>query len=171
MAVPPQYPVYPYPPGPYAYPYGGPPRRPGLTTTAVVLMWVQVGLGLLGGIGTAVTLTAGRDVFEDFYPGLAAWVPLVLLVSAVQALGFAALRGLFAVGIMDRRASARRGAFAVEGVSIAFQIAWQAVFLAALRPAGGGVGVNIQFDCTGIVLSVLILCFLGATKSARWCDR
>nr|BFF22583.1 hypothetical protein GCM10025732_05480 [Glycomyces mayteni] len=27
VAVPPQYPVYPYPPGPYAYPYGG--RRGG----------------------------------------------------------------------------------------------------------------------------------------------
>ncbi|GAA1660950.1 hypothetical protein GCM10009830_02560 [Glycomyces endophyticus] len=170
----PQYPVYPYPPQhPYSAPYWRPPRRPGLTTAAVVLMWIQVGLGLLGGITTAYSLTAGRDVFAELVPGLADWVPLVLLLFSMQALLFAALRSLYAVRIIGRSASARRGALVVESAAIGVQVVWQAVLYGASMPyhLEQGTSFNFQFDCTGIVLSVLILCFLGPSASARWCDR
>jgi len=170
MADPPQYPVYSYPPDPYTQPsFPGPPRRPGLTTAAVVLMWILFGLGLCGGIGTAVTLTAARDLFETTYPAFAGWTPLVLLVWSVQALAFAGLRGLFAVRIMRRSASARRGALAVEGVSITFQVVSQAVLFSAMFPVQEGAGFGFRFDCTGIVLSILVLCFLGGARSAQWC--
>lgn len=175
MADPPQYPVYPSYPPQYPYPpqYWQPPRRPGLTTAAVVLMWVQVGLGLLGGITTAYSLTAGRDVFVEVVPGLADWVPLVLLLFSLQALLFAALRSLFAVRIMRRSASARRGALALEGASIGVQLAWQMVLYSASMPyhLEQGTSFTFNFDCTGIILSILVLCFLGPARSARWCDR
>ncbi|GAA2269543.1 hypothetical protein GCM10009853_023920 [Glycomyces scopariae] len=176
MADPPQYPVYHYPPQypPYPYqfaPYPQPPRRPGLTTAAVVLMWILVGLGLLNGVLWAVSLTANADLFVRFYPGLEGWTPLVLLLSSVQALGLAALRSLFAVRIMRRSASARRGALAVEGVSIGLQVVAQMVLFSAMAPLQEGGTFTYQFDCTGIILSILVLCFLGAARSARWCDR
>ncbi|MEU5870660.1 hypothetical protein AB0A73_03765 [Glycomyces sp. NPDC047369] len=172
MADPPQYPVYSFPPQyPYPAPYWQPPRRPGLTTAAVVLMWVQVGLGLLAGITWAITLTVNVDLFARMFPGLADWTPLVLLLTSVNALVFAALRTLFAVRIGRRSASGRSGALVVEGVSIGVQVVSQAVMAAAIMPIERGTSVNVQFDCTGIILSILILCFLGAAKSARWCDR
>lgn len=170
---PPQYPVYPTYPSQYPYAWAQPPRRPGLTTAAVVLIWVQVGLGLIAGVATAYSLTANRDVFAAFVPGLADWVPLVLLLFSAQALLFAALRSLFAVRIMRRSRSARHGAIVVEAVAIAFQVTWQMVLYSASMPAHveSGRSFTFQFDCTGIILSILILCFLGPARSARWCDR
>lgn len=173
MTDPPQYPVYPYPPPYYpAAPYfPGPPRRPGLTTAAVVLMWVLFGLGLAGGLGSAFVLVFRQDLFAEFFPGLADWIPLVLLVTLVQTVLFAALRGLFAVRIMRRSASARTGALVLESVSIGFQVIAQVLLFSAMLPVESGRSVTFQFDCTGIILSILILCFLGPARSARWCDR
>jgi hypothetical protein len=159
----PYYPAAPWPPGP--------PRRPGLTTAAVVLMWILFGLGLFSGLGSAFVLVFRRELFAEAVPGLADWIPLVLLVTLVQTALFAALRGLFAVRIMRRSASARTGALALEGVSIGYQVIAQVLLFSAMVPVEPGRSVSFQFDCTGIILSILILCFLGSARSARWCDR
>ncbi len=74
------------------------------------------------------------------------------------------LRARFAVGIVGRSASARRDVLILEAVSIRFQVLAQVTLFAARE----GVSFNFQFDCTGIVLSILVLCFLG---SAWWWDR
>lgn len=166
MTAPPHYPMYPYPP--YYY---QPPRRPGLTTAAVVLMWILFGLGILSGISTALTLTVGRDQFVEVVPGLADWIPLVLVVWSVQTVVFSVLRARFALKIMGRSRSARQGALILETISIGFQVLAQMLLLAAMLPVREGVSFNFQFDCTGIVLSILVLCFLGSARSAWWCDR
>lgn len=168
----PQYPVYPHPPY-YAYPtpHYQPPRRPGVTTAAVVLIWILFGLGILGGLMLGVSMTVGRDQFVQLVPGLADWIPVVLVVWAVQTIVFAVLRARLASGIMRRSASARRGALIVESISIGFQVAAQAVLFAAMLPVREGTNFTFQFDCTGLILSILVLCFLGTARSAWWCDR
>jgi hypothetical protein len=167
--------VYPWPPPyypPAPYPAGPPgPHRPGLTTAAVVLMWVLFGLGLLGGLVSTLVLVFDREMFSEVFPGLADRIPLVLLVTLVQTALFAALRGLFAVRIARRSASARTGALVVEGVSIGYQLIAQVVLFSAMLPVDPGRSVSVRFDCTGVVLSILVLCFLGSARSARWCDR
>jgi hypothetical protein len=174
LTDPPQYLMDPRSPQCRRYPtalYHQPPRRPGLTTAAVVLMWVLFGLGLLSGLMTALALTVGRDVFAVAVPALADWIPLVLVVWTVQTVAFAVLRARFALRIMRRSASARRGAFIVEGFGIGFQVIAQAALFAAVFPVPEGTSFSFQFDCTGIVLSILVLCFLGSARSAWWCDR
>jgi hypothetical protein len=30
---------------------------------------------------------------------------------------------------------------------------------------------NISFDCTGLVVPILVICFLSTNRSRWWCDR
>lgn len=166
VTAPPQYPMYPHPPQ-----YHRPPHRPGLTTAAVVLVWILFGMGILNGLMTVLALTIGRDLYTELFPGLADWIPLVLLVWSAQTAVFAVLRARFASRIMRRSASARQGALITEGFSIGVQLLVQTLLLAAMLPVQGDMRFSLQFDCTGIVLSILVMCFLGAARSAWWCDR
>jgi hypothetical protein len=60
MTVPPH--PHPYPPP--GYPYGSPPpRMPGLTTTAIVLMWVMVTLSAFGALLTIPVLAVIEGPF------------------------------------------------------------------------------------------------------------
>jgi hypothetical protein len=77
------------------------------------------------------------------------------------------------VGIARRSARARRGAIWVESIALAFQVAYLAVSFAAfssIQPVEG-YSYNYTFDCTGLVLPILVICFLSASRSLWWCDR
>lgn len=170
MAVPPpRYPEYPYPPPPFQYGPPRPPRMPGLTTTAVVLLWVMVALNAFGALLTIPMFAFGPDTFASFFGPEAAQLAIV---AAAQGLAWAIVRAVLAVKIARRSAWARKAAFVVEGIGMAFQLTFAVLIVNATManlPENGSYSLN--FDCTGIVLPVLVICFLSAERSRQWCDR
>ena len=168
---PPQYPVYPYPPA--GHPYGPPPpaRMPGLTTTSVVLLWVMAGFGGLNALVVIPMAVFLPDLFEAAFPNLGPWMPALVAVTFSQALAWAMLRGFLAVKIARRSARARRAAIVVESIGMAFQVALAVVMFSALAADPPDGGFRYSFDCTGIVLPILVLCFLTTARSRQWCDR
>lgn len=174
---PPQYPVYPeypsYPPQYYGYPPpSGPvePRIPGLAMTSVVFLWVMAGFGALGAVVFGVFVALRPALVASIFPDLGSWMPLVMIAYAVQTLAWAVLRAFIAVGIKRRSARARNGAIVVESVGIAFQVAFSVILAAAVINASPD-NYRLNFDCTGIVLPILVLIFLSTAKSRMWCDR
>lgn len=170
MAVPPpQYPEYPYPPPPFQYGPPPPPRMPGLTTTAVVLLWVMVALNTLGALLTIPMFALGPDTFASYFGPEAVQLAVV---AAAQGLAWAIVRAVLAVKIARRSAWARKAAFVVETVGMAFQLTF-AVLIVHVTMANlpEDMSYRINFDCTGIVLPVLVICFLSSTRSLQWCDR
>ncbi|GAA2263834.1 hypothetical protein GCM10009853_016400 [Glycomyces scopariae] len=155
---------------------------PGLTSTAVVLLWVLLGVGACGSVYLPVSgyfTTAWAD--DGLEPGLGA----VIAVSSAVLLVLTVARGLFAVRIRRRSARARTGAIAAESVGLAVALAsW---FVAgALAPVtsttdtGAGLEtttsygpnvVAIAYTCPGIILSILVIVFLSTAPSRSWCDR
>jgi hypothetical protein len=171
LAVPPHHPAYHYPP-PYWQPQR--PRMPGLTTTAIVLMWVMVALSVITGLFALLTLllpqSAGMSmVFEP----LGEWAVWLIAFTVLQGLVWAGLRAYFALGIAKRSAKARRGAVWVEAIGLVFQLGYMGVAFAALSSVRleSGYSYNFTFDCTGLVLPILVICFLSASRSLWWCDR
>lgn len=161
---------YPPPPG---YGYGlppGPPRMPGVTLTAVILLWVGFATGIcnaavaLGSFGI-IRFALGMELAE---------LGVVDLVAAgagvVLNLAFLVLRPVFAVLIGRRSASARKGAVIAEyvyfGVS-AVLLFWsmQSQFDAS------GESMHVSLDCTGVIAPILIIAFLEASRSKWWCSR
>lgn len=170
MTVPP--PHYPPPYPPYWQPQR--PRMPGLTTTAIVLMWVMAALSVVAGLLTGVALAALQPATSSpLVATLGDWAVWLMGVTALQGLVWAALRAYFAVGIARRSARARRGAIWVESIGLVFQLAYLAASVAALSTVRleAGYSYNFTFDCTGIALPVLVICFLSASRSLWWCDR
>ncbi|MDN3241320.1 hypothetical protein [Glycomyces tritici] len=147
---------------------------PGLTITAIVLMWVMVALAVVGGFLAVVPLLLLQDVSSSALLGpLGEWAVWLLAFGALQGLVWAGLRAYFAVGIARRSARARRGAIWAESIALVFQVAYLAVSVAAFSsaPRESGYSYNFTFDCTGLVLPILVICFLSASRSLWWCDR
>lgn len=169
---PPQYPVYPYPPPHYAY--RPPPKAgmPGLTTTAVVLLWVMFAIGALGTLTTGLVIAVWPDLIKSLYSGMGPLLPVIMAAIVVQGLVWTIIRGFIAVGIARRSARARTAAFVVETIGIAFQVAFAIVLFSAVTtelPDTGG--FRYSFDGTGIVLPILVICFLANDRARQWCDR
>jgi hypothetical protein len=141
---------------------------PGLTTAAVVLLWVRVGLGGLGMLVMLAFALFGPDLLDTLFTGV--W-PQLIYVMAAQGLVWAGLRAYLAVKIARRSASARVAAIVVESMGMAFDVAFAFILLNAVtaNPPGGSFSIN--FDCTGIIAAILIICFLTTTRSRQWCDR
>jgi len=169
---PPQYPVYPYPPPHYVY--GPPPkeRMPGLTTTAFVLLWVMFVFGLLGTLNMASFAVFRPELLIWTYPGLGSMRPFVVALIVVQGIAWTIMRGFLAVKIARRSARARTAAFVIETIGIAFQVAFAIILFSAMNSGLSDPGsFRYTFDCTGIVLPILIICFLSSARSRQWCDR
>jgi hypothetical protein len=138
---------------------------PGLTTTAVVLMWVMVGLSTIGALLTIPSLAVVEEAFGTRLMVLTA-------IAAGQGLIWAGFRAYFAVKIARRSRSARTMAIVVEAVAMACQLALGLlIFDATMAQVSQFPDYNITFDCTGIVLPILVICFLSANRSRWWCDR
>lgn len=167
MTVPPPYPNPYLPPGsPYGPP--APPRMPGLTTTAVVLLWVMVALSTFSALLTIPVLLAEPAALELFGPDT---TPLMAVI-AVQGLVWAGLRAYIAVNIARRSRAARSAAFVIESAGMACQLVLGLLLLNSVMSVPlEGQSFKFSFDCTGLVLPILVMCFLGATKSRWWCDR
>ncbi|MFC3493269.1 hypothetical protein [Glycomyces rhizosphaerae] len=170
MAVPPpQYPEYPYPPPLFPYGPSSPPRMPGLTTTAVVLLWVMVALNALGALLTIPMFAFGPGTFTSLFGPEAVQLAIV---AAAQGLAWAIVRAVLAVKIARRSAWARKAAFVVEGTGMAFQLTFAVlIFNATMADLPENGSYSLNFDCTGIVLPVLVIYFLSSTRSLQWCDR
>lgn len=142
---------------------------PGLTTAAVVLLWIRVGLGGLGMLAMLGFALFGPDALDAMFIGVG---PVLIYVMAAQGLVWAALRAYLAVKIARRSASARMAAIVVESMGMAFDVTFAILLFNAVvasRPAGSG--FNINFDCTGIIVGILVICFLTTARSRQWCDR
>jgi hypothetical protein len=138
---------------------------PGLTTTAIVLMWVMVALSTIGAI-LAIPMVATTSGL--FGTRLAA----VTVIAAGQGLIWAGFRAFFAVRIARRDRSARTAAIVVECAALACQLVIAVLmFDAAMSTVSRFPNFNFSFDCTGIVLPVLVICFLLSARSRWWCDR
>ncbi|MDA1367505.1 hypothetical protein [Glycomyces algeriensis] len=145
-----------------------------MTTTAIVLMWVMVALSVVGGVLTLVTLLALQPVASSpLFEPLGDWTVWLMAVTAVHGMVWAGFRAYFALQIAKRSARARRGAVWVESIGLAFQLAYLAASFAALSNIRltSGYHYNFTFDCTGLVLPILVICFLSASRSLWWCDR
>jgi uncharacterized membrane protein len=168
---PPQYPVYPYPPPPApAFAYGPPPkpRMPGLTTAAVVLLWIRVGLGGLGMLAMLAFALFGPDLLDTLFTGVTS---MLVYVMAGQGLVWAGLRAYLAVKIARRSASARTAAIVVESMGMAFDVTFAVLLFNAVASNTPDGGFSVNFDCTGIIVGILVICFLTTERSRRWCDR
>jgi hypothetical protein len=164
MAVPPH--SAPYPPPNYAFGPPPPPRMPGLTTTAIVLMWAMVALSTIGAVLTIPLLAIGGG------PLLGARLTALTAITAGQGLIWAGFRAYFAVKIARRSGSARTMAIVVEAVALACQLLLSVlIFNATMSQVSKYSSYNINFDITGLVLPILIVCFLSANRSRWWCDR
>jgi hypothetical protein len=144
---------------------------PGLTTTAVILLWVMVGAGVLGALVTIPMVVFRPEVFGAAYSGLDSWVAPLVVVTVAQGVAWALLRAFLAVAIVRRSARARTAAIVVESIGLAFHVVVAVVLFGALAADPPGGTFNISFDCTGIVLPILVLCFLATARSRQWCDR
>ena len=163
MTVPPH--PHPYPPPGYPYGPPPPPRMPGLTTTAIVLMWVMVTLSVFGALLTIPVLAVIDGPFGTR-------VTVLTAITAGQGLIWAGFRAYFAVKIARRSSSARTMAIVVEAVAMACQLVLTVlIFNATMSQVAKSSSYNISFDCTGLVLPVLVICFLSANRSRWWCDR
>ncbi|MFG3342491.1 hypothetical protein [Glycomyces sp. NPDC048151] len=166
---PPQHPAYPHPqPG---QPYGPPqpPRMPGLTTTAVVLLWVTVAISTFGALMTIPVLLTEPETLGMLGPD----ATLLVSVGAVQGVVWAGLRAYLAVKIARRSRAARTAAFVVESAGMACQLVLALLIFDSITPLAprDGMSVNYTFDCTGLVLPILVMCFLATARSSWWCDR
>ena len=141
---------------------------PGLTTAAVVLLWVRVGLGGLGMLTVLAFALFGPDALDALFTGVAS---LLIYVMAAQGLVWAGLRAYLAVKIARRSASARTAAIVVESMGMAFDVTFAFLLFNAVasNPPDGSYSVN--FDCTGIIVGILVICFLTTARSRQWCDR
>lgn len=168
---PPHYSRNPYLPPELQYRPPGPPRMPGLTTTAVVLLWVMVAFSTLGALFTIPMVFAGSDFLDLFGPDAA----LLLTISAAQGLVWAGLRAYLAVKIWRRSRAARSAAFIVESAGLACQLVFAVLlfnsFTSAMETPREGMSYSFSFDCTGLVLPILVMCFLATARSRWWCDR
>ncbi|MEU6857646.1 hypothetical protein AB0B28_02030 [Glycomyces sp. NPDC046736] len=170
---PPQYPIHDGPPpylGHVPYPMR-PPRIPGLTLTAFIMMWVLFAGSVWTVINAVTLLVTDPSAYSEAYPVMAEWAPLLQTAIGAQALAWAIMRGILAMRIYRRSATARTYAIALEAVGLVFQCALGAVLVSAIdfaRPTGF---IYINFDCVAIVLPILVMCFLSSHKSKWWCDR
>jgi hypothetical protein len=145
---------------------------PGLTTTAVVLLWVMFGFGLLGTMFTGLFLALWPDLFKAAYSGLGPMLPVIMAVILAQGLAWTIMRGFLAVKITRRSARARTAALVVETIGMAFQVAFAIVLLSAVTADLPDTGsFRYSFDCTGIVVPILVICFLSNARARQWCDR
>jgi hypothetical protein len=145
---------------------------PGLTTTAVVMLWVMFGLGLLGALSNGFFVLLRPELLRATYPAMGSMVSLIMGLMAVQALIWAVARGFLAYKITKRSARARTATFAVEAVGMAFQVAFTFILFRAFTadlPETGS--FRFSFDCTGIVVPILVICFMANERSRQWCDR
>jgi hypothetical protein len=145
---------------------------PGLTTTAVVLLWVMFGFGALGTLSMVLFMAFWPDLLATVYSGLGPMLPVIVAVFVAQGLAWTIMRGFLAVGIARRSARARTAAFVVETVGMAFQVAFAIVLFSAVTadlPETGS--FRYSFDCTGIVVPILVICFLANDRARQWCDR
>jgi hypothetical protein len=143
---------------------------PGLTTAAVVLLWVMFGFGLIGPLSMILLAVFQRDLLIGMFSALGSELPVLVAVMVVQGILWAIMRGFLAVRIARRSARARTAAFAVESVALAFQVAFAIVLVSAVAAASPGGGFRVNFDL-GIALPILVICFLSTTRSRQWCDR
>lgn len=163
MTVPPH--PHPYPPPGYPYGPPPPPRMPGLTTTAIVLMWVMVTLSAFGALLTMPVLAVIDGPFGTR-------VTVLTAITAGQGLIWAGFRAYFAVKIARRSSSARTMAIVVEAVAMACQVVLSVLILdATMTQVSRFPHTSVSFDCTGIVLPILVICFLSTNRSRWWCDR
>jgi hypothetical protein len=142
---------------------------PGLTTTAVVLLWVMVTLSTFGALVTIPMLAFRPDTFAALIgPAAVQWS----IIAAAQGFAWAIVRAVLAVKITRRSAWARKAAFVVEAVGLAFQLTFAVLILnTTMADLPEGASYNLNFDCTGIALPVLVICFLSSSRSLQWCDR
>ncbi|MCD0443043.1 hypothetical protein LO763_05305 [Glycomyces sp. A-F 0318] len=170
------------PPVPPPYP-PAPERMPGATTTAVVLLWIMLALGVCGGaLFPVFGYLADAWTDDGLEPGLGA----VIAAVSVILVAWSAARGVLAVGIRRRRAKARVGAIAVEAVGLAITAAVWFVNSALIGPVttttdtGAGLETTSAYapdvttvasSCPGVLLSIAIIVLLALPDSKRWCDR
>jgi uncharacterized membrane protein len=166
-----------YPPPPAAPPpppMSAPESMPGTTKGAVVLLWILFGFGICGGVLTLVgfaTLSALDTQGDVEIPS--SFMPF-LVASIVQVIIWTVLRGVFAVRIAKRSASARKGAIILELVGIGLGIlSW--IFTPEIEVTGADAASNTASTMIGMVLGIalaLVLVGLLSTQdSKRWCDR
>ncbi|THV30138.1 hypothetical protein [Glycomyces paridis] len=161
-------PLPPFPPGP------APGAMPGATRAAVVLLWIGVGFGVCGGLASlfgAATLGALEDDGQVILPE--SFMPL-LVVSIVQITVWTVLRGVFAVKIARRSATARKGAVILEAVGLALSlVSW--VVTPDIEVVGAPTQTNEGAAMVGAVLgaavAAVVIGTLMSEASRRWCDR
>ncbi|MCC3763943.1 hypothetical protein K3N28_12795 [Glycomyces sp. TRM65418] len=165
---------HPPPPAAPPPPIPTPETMPGTTKAAVVLLWILFGFGICGGIGALVgyaglsTLESQGDVEipSSFMP--------YLVASIVQLLIWTVLRGVFAVKIAKRSASARKGAVILELVGVALGIlAW--ILTPEVEVVGADAATNTASSLIstiiGIALAGIVIGLLSTQDTKRWCDR
>jgi hypothetical protein len=145
---------------------------PGWTTTAVVLMWVMVAISSLSALFVIPVVVFLPDAFDLMFDMMGPDAALLVTVTAAQALAWAGIRAYLAVKIARRSASARTAALVVEPAGMVFQLVMAILlFNATMANVPDGMNYSFNFDCTGIVLPVLVICFLATARSRQWCDR
>jgi hypothetical protein len=168
-----------YPPPPPAPPPGPPlgampERMPGTTKGAVVLLWIMFGLGICGGgalifgyFGLTMLEEQGDAVIPDSY------MPF-LIGSIVQVLIWTVLRGVFAVQIAKRKASARMGAIVLEAVGVAISLlSWFITpeIEVTGQSAGSSAASGIAGAAIGLAVAGIMIGLLSTADSKRWCDQ
>ncbi|WP_157930822.1 hypothetical protein [Glycomyces xiaoerkulensis] len=172
-----------YPPPPYP-PQPVPERMPGMTTAAVVFLWIQFGFGACG------TLALGGSVLMMQVGNLAGpgGISILFFLYVLQGIVWTVLRGVFAVKIKRRSGRARTAAVVLEAVGLALMVAsW--VLSAAMpgammgaMPYGSDMEVTTSAEASGMIggvvggligvaMSILTMAFLSTPDSRRWCNR
>lgn len=165
------------------YPSPLPPQRmPGPTGTAVVLLWVMLGLGACGSLAAPLLGYLAEAWTDDgLQPGLGAAIAVIALVLAACTV----LRGVLAVKIKRRSHGARKGAILLEAAGLALTAAAWFVTTALIGPVArttetasgletttstGPDPTTVASSLPGVVLSVLIIVLLSLPDSKRWCE-
>jgi hypothetical protein len=147
---------------------------PGTAKAAVVLLWVLFGFGVCGGVVAAVvilTLSTLDTQVDIVFPS---WYMPFLVAVILHMTIWTVLRGVFAVKIAKRSASARTGAIILELVGVALGIAsW--ILTPQLDVAAAGAESNTAGTMAnaiiGIAIALVIVGLLSTQDSKRWCDR
>ncbi|WP_335986186.1 hypothetical protein [Glycomyces sp. MUSA5-2] len=161
---------YPPPPG---YGYGlppGPPRMPGVTLTAVIMLWIGFAMGICNATATLAAFGFLRFALGSDLGGMGALALAAAGVAIAMNMAFLVLRPVFAVMIWRRSASARKAAVIAEYVY--FGVSAVMVFLSMQSQFdASGESMHVSLDCTGVIAPILIIAFLEASRSKWWCSR
>lgn len=166
-----------YPPPPAAPappPMSAPETMPGSTKGAVVLLWILFGFGICGGVLAVVAYAALSPLESNGDIEMPGSLMPILIATIIQVIVWTVLRGVFAVKIAKRSASARKGAVILEIVGIGLGIlSW--ILTPEVEAVGADTTTSDPSSMIGVVigfaLAAIIIGLLSSQDSKRWCDR